>query len=48
MTPEERARAAQAEASALEPDHIGHGGPPKTGSPECQETHLDADEPEGE
>jgi hypothetical protein len=31
MTPEQRAQAAQAEASALEPDHIGHGELLETG-----------------
>ena len=37
MTPGERAQAGQAEASALEPDHIGHGGPLESGSPESWE-----------
>ena len=31
MTPEERAPAAQAEASAPQPDHIGHGEPLELG-----------------
>ena len=34
MTPGERAQAGQASASALEPDHTGHGGPLELGSPE--------------
>jgi hypothetical protein len=37
MTPEERTRAGEAGASALEPDHTGHGGPLETGSPESWE-----------
>jgi hypothetical protein len=37
MTPEEPAQAGRAEASTLEPDHIGHGEPPETGSPESLE-----------
>ena len=48
MTSEERARAARAEASAVAPDRVGHGGPPETGSPHSRKTHLYADEPEAE
>jgi hypothetical protein len=45
MTPEERARVGEAEAPALEPDHIGHGGPAETGSPgsrEARQARIDA------
>jgi hypothetical protein len=31
MTPDQRAQAKQAEASALEPDHSGHGEPLEAG-----------------
>jgi hypothetical protein len=37
MTPGERVQAGQAEAPALEPDHIGHGEPLESGSPETWE-----------
>lgn len=37
MTSGERPQAGQAAASALEPDHIGHGGPLESGSPESSE-----------
>ena len=37
MTPEERARVGEAEASALEPGYIGQGGPLETDSPESWE-----------
>jgi hypothetical protein len=37
MTPGEGAQAGQAAASALEPDHTGHGGPLESGSPENRE-----------
>ena len=37
MTPGERAQAGQAERSALEPDHIGRGGPLESDSPETWE-----------
>jgi hypothetical protein len=45
MTPEERTRAGEAEASAPQPDHTGHGGPLETGSPEsweARQARLDA------
>jgi hypothetical protein len=45
MTPEERARVGGAEASALEPDHIGHGGPLETDRPEsceARQARIDA------
>jgi hypothetical protein len=37
MTPREHAREGEAEVPALEPDHIGHGGPLDTGEPESRE-----------
>ena len=45
MTPGEPAQSGQAEASALEPDHIGHGGPLESGSPEnweARQARIDA------
>lgn len=45
MTREQHARAGEADASALEPEHTGHGGPLETGSPEsweARQARLDA------
>ena len=56
MTPDKQPLAGQAAASALKPDHTGHGGPLESGSPEnwegvsVEELHADryANEPEAE
>ena len=45
MTPGERAQAGPAAASALKPDHAGHGGPLEPGSPEnweARQARIDA------